>query len=49
MLSYNLVFQVVLKSSGGDIYVVVTCLDVCIIYYISCDCIRNSSSSCTIY
>ena len=31
------------------ICMVVTCLDVCIIYFISCDCMMNSSSSYTIY
>jgi hypothetical protein len=30
----------------GQIYcIVVTCLDVCILYFISCDCIMNSSLS----
>ena len=30
----------------GQIYcMVVTCVDVCIIYFISCDCMMNSSSS----
>ena len=34
----------------GQIYcMVVTCLDVCIIYFISCDFIMNSSLSYTIY
>jgi hypothetical protein len=34
----------------GQIYcMVVTCLDVCIIYFISCACIMNSSLSYTIY
>ena len=33
----------------GEIYcIVVTCVDVCIIYFISCDCMMNSSSSYTI-
>ena len=48
--SINLVSQVTLRSSGTDIYcMVVTCLDVCIIYFISCDCMMNSSLSYTIY
>ena len=33
----------------GQIYcMVVTCLDVCIMYFISCDCMMNSSLSYTI-
>ena len=34
---------------GQKYCMVVTCLDVCIIYFISCDCIMNSSLSYTIY
>jgi hypothetical protein len=37
IFSINLVSQVTLRSSGTDILYVVTCLDVCIIYFISRD------------
>ena len=48
IFSINLVSQVTLKL--GQIYcMVVTCLDVCIIYFISCDCMMNYSPSYTIY
>ena len=49
--SINLVsFKVTLRSSGTDIlYGCYLLLDVCIIYFISCDCIMNSSLSYTIY
>ena len=51
IFSINLVsFKVTLRSSGTDIlYGCHLLLDVCIIYFISCDCIMNSSLSCTIY
>ena len=44
--SINLVsFKVTLRSSGTDIlYGCHLLLDVCIIYFISCDCIMNNSS-----
>jgi hypothetical protein len=44
--SINLVsFKVTLRSSGTDIlYGCHLLLDVCIIYFISCDCIVNNSS-----
>jgi hypothetical protein len=46
----NLVSLVTLRSSGTDIlYCCHLLLDVCIIYFISCDCIMNSSLSYTIY
>jgi hypothetical protein len=48
-ISITLVSQVTLRSSGTDYCMVVTCLDVCIIYFISCYCMMNSSSSYTIY
>ena len=51
IFSINLVsFKVTLRSSGT--YILYGChllLDVCIIYFISCDCIVNSSLSYTIY
>ena len=43
-------FKVTLRSSGA--YILYGChllLDVCIIYFISCDCIMNSSLSYAIY
>ena len=45
-ISINLVsFKVTLRSSGTDIlYGCHLLLDVCIIYFISCDCIVNNSS-----
>jgi hypothetical protein len=49
IFSINLVSFVTLRSSG--IYIVYGChllLDVCILYFISCDCIKNSSLSYTI-
>jgi hypothetical protein len=51
IFSINLVsFKVTLRSSGTDIlYGCYLLLDVCIIYFISCDCIMNSSISYTIY
>ena len=51
IFSINLVsFKVTLRSSGTDIlYGCHLLLDVCIIYFISCDCIMNSSLSYTIY
>jgi hypothetical protein len=50
IFSINLVSLVTLRSSGTDIlYGCHLLLDVCIIYFISCDCIMNSSLSCTIY
>jgi hypothetical protein len=51
IFSINLVsFKVTLRSSGTDIlYGCYLLLDVCIIYFISCDCIMNSSLSYTIY
>jgi hypothetical protein len=46
----NLVSLVTLRSSGTDIlYGCHLLLDVCIMYFISCDCIMNSSLSYTIY
>ena len=50
IFSINLVsFKVTLRSSGTDIlYGCHLLLDVCIIYFISCDCIMNSSLSYTI-
>ena len=49
--SINLVsFKVTLRSRVTDIlYGCHLLLDVCIIYFISCDCIMNSSLSYTIY
>ena len=46
IFSINLVsFKVTLRSSGTDIlYGCHLLLDVCIIYFISCDCIMNNSS-----
>ena len=46
IFSINLVsFKVTLRSSGTDIlYGCQLLLDVCIIYFISCDCIMNNSS-----
>ena len=46
IFSINLVsFKVTLRSSGTDIlYGCHLLLDVCIIYFISCDCIVNNSS-----
>ena len=50
IFSINLVSLVTLRSSGTDIlYDCHLLLDVCIIYFISCDCIMNSSLSYTIY
>ena len=51
IFSINLVsFKVTLRSSGTDIlYGCHLLLDVCIIYFISCDCIVNSSLSYPIY
>ena len=50
IFSINLVSLVTLRSSGTDIlYGCHLLLDVCIIYFISCDCIMNSSLSYTIY
>ena len=50
IFSINLVSLVTLRSSGTDIfYGCHVLLDVCIIYFISCDCIMNSSLSYTIY
>ena len=51
IFSINLVsFKVTLRSSGTDIlYGCHLLLEVCIIYFISCDCIMNSSLSYTIY
>ena len=51
IFSINLVsFKVTLRSSGTDIlYGCHLLLDVCIIYFISCDCIMNSSLSYPIY
>ena len=51
IFSINLVsFKVNLRSSGTDIlYGCHLLLDICIIYFISCDCIMNSSLSYTIY
>ena len=51
IFSINLVsFKVTLRFSGTDIlYGCHLLLDVCIIYFISCDCIMNSSLSYTIY
>jgi hypothetical protein len=51
IFSINLVsLKVTLRSSGTDIlYGCHLLLDVCIIYFISCDCIVNSSLSYTIY
>ena len=50
IFSINLVSLVTLRSSGTDIlYVCHLLLDVCIIYFISCDCIMNSSLSYAIY
>ena len=51
LFSINLVsFKGTLRSSGTDIlYGCHLLLDVCIIYFISCDCIMNSSLSYTIY
>ena len=50
IFSINLVSLVTLSSSGTDIlYGCHLLLDVCIIYFISCDCIMNSSLYYTIY
>ena len=50
IFSINLVSLVTLRSSGTDIlYGCHLLLDVCIIYFISCDCIMNSSLSYPIY
>jgi hypothetical protein len=50
IFSINLVSLITLRSSGTDIlYGCHLLLDVCIIYFISCDCITNSSLSYTIY
>ena len=50
IFSVNLVSLVTLRSSGTDIlYGCHLLLDVCIIYFIACDCIMNSSLSYTIY
>ena len=51
IFSINLVsFKVTLRFSGTDIlYGCHLLLDACIIYFISCDCIMNSSLSYTIY
>ena len=50
IFSINLVSLVTVRSSGTDIlYGCHLLLDVCIIYFISCDCIMNSSLSYTIY
>ena len=50
IFSINLVSLVTLRSSGTDIlYGCHLLLDVCIIYFISCDCIMNSSLYYTIY
>ena len=51
IFSINLVsFNVTLRSSGTDIlYGCHLLLDVCIIYFVSCDCIMNSSLFYTIY
>ena len=45
IFSINLVSLVTFRSSGTDIlYGYHLFLDVCIIYFISCDCIMNNSS-----
>ena len=50
ILSINLVSLVTFRSSGTDILYGCHLLpDVCIIYFIYCDCIMNSSLSYTIY
>ena len=50
IFSINLVSLVTLRSSGTDIlYGYHLLLNVCIIYFFSCDCIVNSSLSYTIY
>ena len=50
IFSINLVSLVTLISSGTDIlYGCHLLLDVCIIYFISCDCVKNSSLSYAIY
>jgi hypothetical protein len=50
IFSINLVSLVTLRSSGTDIlYGCHLLLYVCIIYFISCDCIMNSSLSYAIY
>ena len=50
IFSINLVSLVTFRSSGTDIlYGCHLLLDVCIIYFIYCDCIMNSSLSYTIY
>jgi hypothetical protein len=50
IFSVNLVSLVTLRSSGTDIlYGCHLLLDVCIIYFMSCDCIMNSSLFYTIY
>ena len=50
LFSINLVSLVTLRSSGTDIlYGCHLLLDVCIIYFIACDYIMNSSLSYTIY
>ena len=50
IFSINLVSLVTLRSSGTDVlYGCHLLLDVCIIYFISCDCIMNSSLSYAIY
>ena len=50
IFSINIVSLVTLRSSGTDIlYGCHLLLDVCIIYFISCHCIMNSSLSYTIY
>jgi hypothetical protein len=50
IFSINLVSLVTLRSSGTNIlYGCHLLLDVCIIYFISCDCIMNSSLFFTIY
>jgi hypothetical protein len=47
IFSINLLSLVTLRSSGTDIlYGFHLFLDVCIIYFISCDCIMNSTSRC---
>ena len=50
IFSINLVSLVTLRSSGTDLlYGYHLVLDVCIIYFISCDCIMHSSLSYSIY
>ena len=49
-INLHVVSLVTLRSSGTDmLYGCHLLLDVCIIYFISCDCIMNSSLSYSIY